>query len=524
MSKKVFLNCRKFINVFFLGLYGKSGNRFLSALLILAGFLSGLSLMFTPYMGDEIWALYVFGTQYLNDPELLFTRPISEISVWLGFGNFRPLGRFFEHLGYVGPIFFSNIINVAPADLYAFQRIVLHLCFIFSVYTFTKFFLMKKEINGRYFALLSSIILISITLVNSASGGLRLFPTFYTTAYIIIIMCLMLILKFQGTKTSIRKKAIFFLIGIVAATYNELTNLIIPLAFLLVFLFDNSKLLFNRIFNSLRFLSPLFLSFFAILIPIRIEIWRICSSTNCYSPSSLSFDSTLLPTVLNRVTSAIPPVPQIQTNQWTEGITIGYLDTLTAVSLGVVVVLASSMIFKGLSSSIYPFYFPRLFIVFGLGTCIITATVLSLSSDLQALDFVGVSWRETPLYFFGLSIGFLGLIVGVIQKLTAGSMAKRVVLGIFCFALGLGSYTSANYNLKITKIYQSQQASLTTNKLEKIVMDSFRSDDSVSELCLLLKTGEVYGENASAALVQGVNNYSLLRTDKSLCPIEEAAP
>jgi hypothetical protein len=524
MGKKRFLNCRKFINVFSLGLYGKSGNLFLSALLILASFLSGLSLMFTPYMGDEIWALYLFGTQYLNDPELLFTRPISEISVWLGFGNFRPLGRFFEHLGYVGPIFFSNIINVAPADLYAFQRIILHLCFIFSVYTFTKLFLKKKGINGHYFALLSSIILISITLVNSANGGLRLFPAFYTTAYIIIIMCLMLILRFQGTKTSISKKAIFFLIGIVAATYNELTNLIIPLASLLVILFDNSNIFSTRIFNSLRFLSPLFLSFFAILIPIRIEIWRICSSTNCYSPSNLSFDSTLLPTVLNRVTSALPPVPQIQTSQWTTGITIGFWGILTTTILGIVVVLASSMIFRGLSLSIYPLYFPRLSIIFGLGTCIITATVMSLSSALQALDFVGVSWRETPLYFFGLSIGFLGLIAGVIQKPTLGSMAKRIVLGILCFALGLGSYTSASYNFKITKIYQSQEASLTTKKLEGIVMDSGRSESSVSELCLLLKTGEVFGENASAALLQGVNNYTLLRTDKSLCHIEEATP
>lgn len=524
MTNHFFSSRVKFLVAYFQTLYMKSSYRVLSTIIIVAALISGISLMFTPYMGDETWALYLFGTQYINDPKLLFARPIYEIPVWLGFGNFRPLGRFFEHLGYATPMFFSNLIDIAPEDLYAIQRLILHLCFIFSVYTFTKTFTAKSGIKDRYSALLLSTILIAITLVNSASGGLRLFPTFYTVACIVITVSLTLILTFEGTDSTIRKKAILFLTGVVAATYNELTNLIIPLAFLLVFIFDKASILSLRVFRSLKFLSPMLLSFFTILIPIRVEIWRICSSTNCYSPSNLSFDLTILPTIFNRVTSAVPPVPQIQTNQWTTGVTLGLDVILATLLLGVLVAIASAMILKTMSTTIKTSTFPRSLIFLGLGTCVIVASILSLSSDLQSLDSFGVSWRETPLYLFGLSFAFLGMILYVLQKMSPDSKVKEFSVVILSAVLGFSAYINASYNFKITTLYQSQQYSLTTNIIEKLVIQDNPSIRETSEICSILLAGEVFGENASAALIQGINDYYLLRNKKELCNFLEATP
>jgi hypothetical protein len=504
--------------------YIKMSHRILSTIVISAAIISGISLMFTPYMGDETWALYLFGTQYINDPKLLFARPVYEIPVWLGFGNFRPLGRFFEHLGYVGPIFFSRLVDITPEDLYAIQRLILHLCFLFTAYSFTKHFAAKSGIRDRHPALLFSTILIAITLINSASGGLRLFPSFYTTAYIIIILSLVLVLRFEGADTPRRRKATFFVIGVVAATYNELTNLIIPLAFLLVFILNNSSKFTFRVYQSLKFLSPMLLSFFAILIPIRVEIWRICSTTDCYSPSNLSFDSTILPTILNRLTSAVPPVPQMQTKQWTSGVTTGTITILATICLGFLVALASAMIFKIILSTSYSLSFPIHLISFGLGTSVVTASVLSLSSDLQSLDSFGVSWRETPLYLFGFSLTFLGLIFYVLQKMNLGSKVKGIAVGILCVVLGFSAYTNTSYNFKITRLYQSQENSSATRQIEKFVIQNSSDNIQRSEICTILTNRELFGENASAALIQGINNYSLLRNNKALCNLQEVTP
>jgi hypothetical protein len=90
--------------------------------------------------------------------------------------------------------------------------------------------------------------------------------------------------------------------------------------------------------------------------------------------------------------------------------------------------------------------------------------------------------------------------------------------------LGFSAYINASYNFKITTLYQSQKYSLTTKMIEKLVLQENPSFRERSEICSILEAGEVFGENASAALIQGINDYSLLRNNKELCNFPEATP
>jgi hypothetical protein len=167
--------------------------------------LCGLPVMFTPYVGDELWAIYLFGSQYLNDPTLLLKRPINEIPVWLNAGNFRPLGRLFEHLGYLIPMLLTSLTNVTPELWYSINRLLLWVLFQFCIFLFCKNAFKKNSEEGNIAGLICIIVSNSISLVNSQSGGLRLFPTFYTTSAIVIILSLNYIMQSTAKKAKASK-------------------------------------------------------------------------------------------------------------------------------------------------------------------------------------------------------------------------------------------------------------------------------------------------------------------------------
>jgi hypothetical protein len=491
--------------------------RILRLLIVCATVLSGVSLMNTPYMGDEVWAIYLFGTQYFDNPLTLFTRPINEVPTWLEFGNFRPLGRFFEHTGYASTLFLSHLTNMQPMYWYTIQRLILYLIFVLSVFRFFLQYLSSRQIKTQNLAFLGTGILISMTLINSSSGGLRLFPTFYTTAYIIVIISLTAIMKMSSAVKS--KRQTFFLIamGIVAATYNELTNLIIPLAFILIFITSKISQFKKRFRHSLTFMMPLLASFFSIWIPVRLEIQKICSQVACYGPSNLSLDERMFSTVLNRLSSAVPPVPQLRTTSWVSEISINFFALLSSLILGFIISFVVVTALSGELRSFYPLNTTKMLVKFGVVVMLVVSFSISLSSDLQELELFGVSWRETPLFLFGLSMVFAGVLICFFQLRKIRHTVKVTLVVVTSLAVGSLSYTSSSMNFKVTELYKNQPASLLNVRLERIVMAEHRDGKDVKEICEILNSSKALGESASAALLQGINAFSKLRTNKDLC-------
>ena len=489
-----------------------------SILAILVSTLSGTSIMFTPYIGDEIWAIYLHGTQYLNDPFSIFVRPIKEIPLWLNSGNFRPLGRFFEHLGYFLPMLLTSITNITPEVWYAVNRLVLWIIFHLSIF----FFCMQlfKSYFGKVenIALLSVIISNSISLINNQAGGLRLFPMFYNISVIILIASLYLILIRTKFKYNTKKwNLIKIFIGILAATYNELTNIIIPLSLVLIYLTNEAPNLNNKIRKSLQDFSHIVIPFLLIWAPIRIIISGKCNLYECYEPSSVSAVGLTDGTVLSRLTSAIPPIPQITSERWLGDVHLSSAQKISTLLICIVMLLQLIYILRKLSN--HMIYIPeisvKISLVLGILGLLITSMLLSMSLELQKNKFMGVSWRETPIYIFFISIILLASITSTMGKIKRRKILNKAFIFLSISLIVVTNFLTFTQNAKFTNLY-NQHPVVGISKSIEYELVNLNSELS-GQICFKIFNDQYFSRDVSLALVQGINQYSMFKTGRELC-------
>jgi hypothetical protein len=490
------------------------------SLAITISLLCGLPVMFTPYVGDEIWAIYLFGSQYLNDPTLLLERPIKEIPVWLNAGNFRPLGRLFEHLGYLIPMLLTSLTNVTPEFWYSLNRLLLWVLFQFCIFLFCKNFFKKNSEEGNIAALICVIVSNSISLVNSQSGGLRLFPTFYTTSAIVIILSLNYIMQStakiaKGTKTNFIK----IFIGIVAASYNELTNIIIPVSLILIYMSVQNKNTLHRIVESFREFTYVAIPFLVIWLPTRIYISKFCSVNECYEPSDLTYNSLFGGTVLRRFTSSIPPLPFLTSREWLNqngaSLQLKLFSLLSMICITLILSLLVGALLNLHSFSEKP-NLNKLGIV-GFSSLSITAVAVSLSSELQKQDIFGVSWRETPLYIFSISLLAVYLLFKTLSHSKYYLLIKKIYGAIFVIFFSAMFFLTLLANAQLTSLYQLEPRAKLSKLIESELVSSSATPSEKEQICLKLFDKNLFSENISLTLQQGINEYTKFKSDELFC-------
>jgi hypothetical protein len=451
---------------------------------------------------------------------LLIDRPINEIPVWLNAGNFRPLGRFFEGLGYLIPMMMASLTNLTPEFWYSIVRLLLWIVFHFCIFYFCKRLFSNYPVQGDTSGLLCVVISNSISLINSQSGGLRLFPSFYTTSGIVVILSLSFILtNIKLEHKNLKSIFVKIIIGMVAASYNELTNVIIPVSFIVIYFSLPYKNKFEKLRKSVLNFAYIGIPFLIIWFPTRIYIYRYCAANQCYEASNVSYNELYVGTFFKRITSSVPPLPYLTSKNWLDRYEIPlYLKIFSATLFVLTLVILFNLVKILLRIECVPKNneLNQLLIV-GASTIIITGSIVSFSGELQKQYLFGVSWRETPLYIFSLSLLIVFFITIILKYSNLRSLNKMIVAMIFVlfFSFMISMTSIANFGL--TSQYRLEPVAKLSKKIESQLVSTRENKVHIKQICLQITNKNLFPENVSLALEQGINLFYTYKKGKELC-------
>jgi hypothetical protein len=484
-------------------------------ILLLSGFMGiivGLPLISSPLIGDEVWAVYLFGSEEKLNLFRIIQKQIQESPIWLEAGNFRPIGRVFEHLGYSLSITLTSWTLISPTLTYGFIRVVMVVLFFVSV----SLFILRSPFGNLYQKQKLTLLVICITpglmLVNDSSGTFRAFPVFYVTALIIVLLSLHFSIRpNQKDKPKFNLIVCFFL-GLLGAAYNEVTFIgtIVSVAFLFS---EYLKSKFTRKNLEIQILPVIYLAIgsLIIFIPTRIIIYFNCANTECYSPSSVTFANYTFDRVIARGLSALPTFSHTPYTSYGDASfqNQGFFSLVAIFSM--LVILSSFSLFV-LSWGGVKLQVPKISVMTILGAAIVVTTslVFSTSEMLQIWPVEQVqsrSWKDSGL----LTLGWSLLIGGLLLRISEARYLKLKILNFF-FWIGFASISfawgsqSLILNAGITEYFHSQPTGSLNMRLEHLLMKATGDQGDLSERCLALENArQIVGEPVADALIKGLN-------------------
>lgn len=439
--------------------------------------------------------------------------------MWLTSGNFRPIGRFFEHLGYAVPAYVSKFFGLTPFEVYSQIRLILFIMLTFCIFQLFKRVEFGNSRSNSDVALFVSLFTLSVIYINTQEGSLRLFPTFYTTALIFYLISITLYVdEFRKPSNRSLSFVIKVGIGVLAACYNEITYLILPFVVLMLLVCNSRKSPMSELVKSVfSFISPTMITFFLIWVPVRWKIFLNCNESLRYAPSNLSFSNQIPGTWIDRVLSALPPIPQLKYHSRLTSIPSGRWNfssvVLFSIFLFVVIFTLSRTIRISSREDV-------LWGLLGLSVLQISVVALafSLSSQLQENDYSGRSWRETGLYLVWIALLLSAVIFLLVRRFYASS--KTIVSIISSALVALLFYCNTSTNSKITEWHQKDVVYTQLVTAEKYLVIETRSNLDVIQNCSFFFEEKNYAPEVFQALVSGFNDMSLALNKGRFCEVD----
>jgi hypothetical protein len=491
---------------------------------IFVGALAGIPILSTPYVGDEVWAVYLFGGQQKGELPQMALRQMKDSLFWIQGGNFRPIGRLFEHLGYSYAINLSEVAGIAPNVSYGLIRLFMVVVF-FATLSFVILHLPYGEKHARQLMALVTILLVPMFFtITDSSGPFRAFPFFYTTSFVIVLLTIFSAISLNGLANKWIGVLGFAFIGLIAASFNEITYIGVFVLFARLswgILQQKSILFISEARN--RSTIIILMGFASIFIPSRIAIYNYCKGGNCYSPSDATFDNYSISTVLTRAIGIFPPFTQNNYSSYGE---IGisnfrfsfYVGLLLLVNAFICVILSSKMVAYSKDFERFTFFYVKL----GSTLILITASIFTTSRMLQSWpsnDLMARSWKDSGLLITGWSLLLGGVVINILVRYSLKNSYKKSFLYFLLFALtSFCTFQSASINSGITYSYnQTEQAKITQELETSLLYFSLDDEDNFNRCKLLEESVLISGESVSQALRQGLDILSIEVNGREFC-------
>jgi hypothetical protein len=350
---------------------------------------------------DHRFNVYSNGGLYAARPWRLITGVVESVPLFLGLGNFRPVGRIVEWSLDVAAFAMTGLLGI-PANislrLVSFgAAIVLTLTAVVFAESVTS--------RGRLFAGPPSVLVALLPFAVGAGlvaagrtsttvlfGGLY----FTSSALVLTVAAWACRSRRLGRATGV----LVVLTGAALAAFNEVAYLAVPLATAAVLL-RGLVVLGQGWRDTLRgpgarFAALLWLGFLPVFVPVRAVIYAKCADGGCYTGSDVALPGAAgaLP---NRLVSWLPP---LMWQRATDGTGLDVAAPLTVLALVTLAILAGRAARQ--VSRLDPLDRRQALGLAGVAAVVLllAATLASLNADVQAIAGQGrwgQGWRDSGL-------------------------------------------------------------------------------------------------------------------------------
>ena len=384
---------------------------------------------------DHRYNVYWHGSQVQARPWALVTDNLRTVPMYLGFGNFRPLGRMVEWSVDAAAYAFGEITHL-PAQvglrlMSALAAAVLSLAVVVFAEAVTARGAMFAAPPARTIALLPFAIGGCLTAAGRVSTTVLFGGLYFLSAALVLAVAAWVC---RGPRFGV----LIVAAGAALAAFNEVAAVGPPLA--------TAAALARGGPARLRPALLLWLGFLPVFVPVRLVLFLSCRDGGCYGNSDLVLGPGVGRALANRLTAWSPPL------QWGEALRhagpVGM--AMVAVSLAVIGLLAVPL-FANLPR------LPRLdreqavrLAAAGGSALLLGALLGSLNTQTQVLAAAGrwgLGWRDSGLTAAGgvlLSAGLLGLAVR--------AAVARAALAVFVLTAAGTTAVNHAYALAVNRL------------------------------------------------------------------------
>jgi hypothetical protein len=388
-----------------------------------------LPLLAFGFQGDEKRDVYYNAERFGTNPFPVARQVVSDIDLFLGAGNFRPLGRFFAFTQQAFLFETAEATGLAPHVAQGLLRcavlLFLSWCFVRVIHRFCGG---SEQIS---LGVLFAPGLLAVTFVASgAEHPIVHFPALFVLSAAAVLGSTLVASKvqlFEQGRESVVRLTGFVAVGAASAMTFDLLYLV-PV-FALVGLFAQAVNL-DRSVSSLRGSAAVWrvasvaAGFGAVFIPTRLLIASRCAEGGCYSGSDLNLGPQVFEGVIDRAMSGLPPASWQHVADEAEttrtSIPVESLFTNSALLL-----LVASLVIFGLLlaqrmrcvENARPKFSATGLAVVGAALVLLPALVVSASRLMQRDDYeIGEGWRDSVLTASGWAVLAIAVIVSLQRR------------------------------------------------------------------------------------------------------------
>jgi hypothetical protein len=446
---------------------------------------------------DNRFNIYRFGSEYEARPWLIVTDQLRSISGYIeAHGNFRPLGRMMERsfdlLAYVLADALVVPANTAMRLVHLAAIAILALVLVLVAETVTSPGRVGSVPPSNATQLLPFAFAATLVAAGTAST-LVIFTDLYfvsmaLTLAIAISPARVGWLTSRGLTPLAAVAAI--VLGAAMASFNEITALAPPLAFVAVLV--RGRLVLRMSWKDLLRSRAAFatllgtLTFAVIFVPVRVMIAARCADGGCYSASDVSLDPALWPAFLHR---SISWLPFLQWREATASASGNWFLTSNFV-IGIQLLLLVLLAWQAARSTAGCRLLSRRSVLalgtVGLTTLILGSIMAALSAGVQSgIDTwqLGRGWRDAQVAAAGGALTAAALLSYPLTMARRPSAATGVGLSVLTALAGLtllANQTFATFDAR-------RLDSTLNNQIALSIVHTSRDPESNAARCRLLE-------------------------------------
>jgi putative flippase GtrA len=468
--------------------------------------------------GDERYKIYLFGSRHTDDPVALLRYPFETIDMFMGLGNFRPLGRLWE-LGQYQLVYELSLLTATPAYVVnGVWRVTSAVTVVLVTVWVVGRVLRPFVADVRPFQLLGGFALAASLVAAGNRNPLVVFSGLYliTAAFTVATAGFFAEPRRFGSGSVRGHGRLVWagLLGMAAASYNELSYLAVPVSAVVLLVGLGADVVTGTrrpIVSALRSRATaawlVFLSVFAaVAVPTRLRIRQLCAmpGTDCYVASNATVEDWSLRLLVNRIVSAAAPVGWSTTDGGFSPPSLG--AAIATLLLGAVVAIVSFLALRAHRSQRPRVERAGAVGLAAVGTALLftNAVVASLSEQLQQGISLGDGWRETPGAVAGLALLFVAatLLLASLDRLQRPMLLALVV----ALVLGASVGRTVDFNAQRSASERGSATTVLNNRIAVSLVDLDPSPAGDARRCELQEEFvDAYGRLTRRGMLEAVD-------------------